>query len=181
MKNIKILLAALLVSGLSMTSCDNDEVLPPIVGSPTMLENGMEDFTMENVDVPEGVSDVWTWSDQYGAVASGYIGGKRYAADVYLVSPAVTLSTEPVCTFSQAINYLYSNNRADFINVCVREIGGEWQEVEVDKWPAGSSWTFNDSSADLSAFANKTIQIGFHYQSTSAVQPTWEVKSLRVY
>ena len=180
MKNIKILLAGLSVFALSLTSCDEEQVLPPIIGSPTMLENNMDDFTVESVNAPEGV-EIWKWSDQYGAVATGYTGGQRYATDVYLVSPELTLSTEPVCTFSQAINYLNNNNRADFINVCIREVGGEWETVEVEKWPAGSSWTFNDSSADISAYANKTVQIGLHYQSTTAVQPTWEVKSLKVY
>lgn len=180
MKNIKILLASLFVSGLVMTSCDSEEVLPPIVGAPTMLENNMDGFTVETVDAPEGV-DIWTWSAQYGAVASAYTGGKRYTVDVYLVTPEVTLSTEPFCSFSQAVNYLYSYNRENYVNLCVREIGGEWETVEVDKWPAGTSWTFNDSNADLSAYANKTVQLGFHYQSNSQAQPTWEVKSLRLY
>lgn len=178
-------MAGFFLGAVCLTSCNEEEVLPPIVGSPTMLESNMDGFTIENgdaenTDVPEGVA-IWTWSDQYGAVASAYTGGKRYTSDVYLVSPEVTLSEEPVCTFSQAINYLYSYNRESYINVCVREVGGEWENVEVDKWPAGSSWTFNDSSADLSAYANKTIQVGFHYQSNSAAQPTWELKSLRLY
>lgn len=180
MKSIKILLASLFISGMFMTSCDEEGVLPPIVGSPTMLENNMDGFTIEAVNAPEGVN-IWTWSNQYGAVASAYTGGTRYTTDVYLVSPEITLSTEPVCTFSQAINYLYSYKRENFINLCIRVDGGDWETLEVDKWPAGSSWTFNDSNADLSAYANQTVQLGFHYQSTSQAQPTWEVKSLRVY
>ena len=181
MKNIKILLASLCVAAMAFTSCDDEQVLPPIVGAPTMLESNMEGFTFEVVSLPDDVENVWSWSDQYGAVASGYIGNKRYATDVYLVSPAVSLSEEPSCTFSQAINYLYSYKRENFVNVCVREPEGEWVVVEVDKWPAGSSWTFNDSSVDLSEYSNKVVQIGFHYQSTSQAQPTWEIKSLRIY
>lgn len=180
MKKIKILLAGLSICALSLTSCDNEEVLPPIVGTPPMLETNMDDFTVEDVSNPNEVI-VWTWSDQYGAVASAYTGGSRYKTDVYLISPELQIGDEPTCTFSQAINYLYSNPRADFINVCIREAGGEWVTLDVVDWPAGSSWTFNDCSADVSAFANKTVQIGFHYQSTSTVAPTWEIKNLRVY
>lgn len=184
MKNIKILLATLFVGGMALTSCDNDPVLPPIVGAPTMLETNMDGFTVEDVENPDNYA-IWTWSDQYGAVAKG----NQHVSDTYLVSPVVTLGTEPVCTFSQAINYLASD-REKYINVCVREVysvdgddiqAGDWTEVTVDKWPAGTSWTFNDSNADLSEFANKTVQLGFHYVSTKSIYGTWEIKSLKIY
>lgn len=185
MKNIKILLATLLAGSIALTSCDNEEVLPPVIGGPPMLEKNMDGFTVENIEVPANF-EVWTWSDQYGAVAKG---SNSINTDTYLVSPPVTLSEDPVCTFSQAINYL-KTPREENVNVCVREVlggegddlqVGEWQVVNVDKWPAGTSWGFNDSNADISEFADKTIQMGFHYQSVGSNYCTWEIQSLRVY
>ncbi|MCF0196526.1 MAG: hypothetical protein HUK03_04740 [Bacteroidaceae bacterium] len=57
-----------------------------------------------------------------------------------------------------------------------------WTEVEVPGWPSGSDWTFVGSGdVDLSAFADKQIQIAFQYSSNETVAPTWEVESLIVY
>lgn len=184
MKKINIILAGLaLFGGMALTACDQDQVLPPVTGAPTFLVNNMDGFTIEYATpLPSGVTDIWKWDDKYGAVASAYIGGSRYATDVYLVSPEITLTSEPQATFSQAVNYLSGNTATDFLNVCVREgQEGEWFPVAVSQWPVGNDWTFIDCSFDVSAYAGKTIQVGLHYQSTTSIAPTWEVKSLWVY
>lgn len=148
------------------------------------LTNGLGDFTIDNVSLSGGISYVWSWDGSYNyAKASAYLGGANNDAESYLISPAITLdATAPAATFSQAVNYLNGNSRADFLEVCVREgATGAWTAVEVSTWPAGTGWTFSDGCfIDLKAFAGKTVQIAFHYKSTKACSPTWEVKNLTV-
>lgn len=144
------------------------------------LTSGMDDFTIENVSLTGDLSYVWSWDNTYGAKASAFLDNTNYAAEAYLISPAITLTADQKsATISQALNFLNGNNRADFVNIEVREGTGAWTAVNVSAWPEGTSWGFvDDCEIDLSAYAGKTIQIGFHYKSTTSCAPTWEVKRL---
>lgn len=162
---------------------DDAPQAPDISGGTTYLLDGMNDFTQDNISLDAALNYVWSWDSSYNcAKASAYVGGGNKPSESYLVSPEIKLSDSPAATFSQALNYLYNNSRADYVSVCVREgKTGAWTEVNVSTWPDGSGWTFSDNcSIDLSAFAGKTVQIGFHYKSTSSCAPTWEVKRLVV-
>lgn len=147
------------------------------------LVGNMNDFTLDNVNLPSSLNYVWSWDTSYNCAKGNAFVGSSYAAESYLISPVITLdATAPAATFNQAINYLNGNNRADFLNVCVREgNSGEWTTVNVSAWPAGTDWKFVDGcEIDLSAFAGKSVQIAFHYKSTTSCAPTWEVKNLTV-
>lgn len=147
------------------------------------LVNGMDDFTIDNVNLPSDLNYVWIWDAQYGAKASAYFKESRYAAESILISPEITLPADAqAATFSQALNFLDGNNRADYVNVVVREgNSGAWTTANVSEWPAGDNWGFIDNcTIDLTAYAGKTIQIGFRYTSSSSCAPTWEVKRLVV-
>lgn len=150
-------------------------------GALTFLTGGLEPFTIDNVTLPSPLSYIWSWDNTYGATASAFYSNTNYAAEAYLVSPEITLSaTQTKATFSQALNYLRGNDRADFVNVEVREgASGAWTVASVSDWPEGTGWGFVDGcTIDLSAYAGKTIQIGFHYKTTSSCAPTWELKRL---
>ena len=152
-------------------------------GTLTFLTSNMNNFTIDDVELPDGLNYVWSWDNQYGAKASAYVNSTRYITDSYLISPEFTLSTEKTtATFSQALNFLSGANRSEFANIYVREgVEGEWKTVECSAWPVGSDWGFVDNcELDLSAYAGKNIQIGFRYQSTETIAPTWEVKRLVV-
>lgn len=152
-----------------------------IEGATKYLVDGMDNFTIETIEKPDDISDIWSWNFTYGAIATAYYQGECQVADAYLVSPVLTPDAEePVACFTQYLNYLNGNERADYVNVCVREAGSsEWVVVNVDKWPHGNDWNASvNCYIDLSAFAGKPIQIGFHYVSTSQCSPTWEVKNL---
>lgn len=154
-----------------------------VSGGTTYLTSGFGDFTIENVTLGGNLTFVWSWDSYNYAKASAYLGGSNQNAESYLISPEIKLDdSAPAATFSQAVNYLNGNNVADFLSVCVREgKAGEWKVVNVSTWPAGTGWTFSDGCAiDLSAYAGKTVQIAFHYKSTTACSPTWEVKNLSV-
>lgn len=145
------------------------------------LTNGMDDFTIDYVNLPEELSYVWSWDATYGAKASAFYNSTNYASEAILISPEITLPADAqAASFSQALNYLSGNNRADYVNVVVREgSNGTWNTVEVSEWPAGNSWGFSDNcQINLSAYSGKTIQIGFRYTSTASCAPTWEVKNL---
>ena len=145
------------------------------------LTKNMDGFTVDNVSLPDVISSAWKWDSNYNnATASAFANNTNYNAEAYLISPEIQLSDDPIVTFNQAVNYLRGNNRADYLEVCVREgVNGQWKVVNVSEWPEGTSWTWSDNCAiDVSAYAEKKIQIGFHYKSTTSCSPTWEIKSL---
>lgn len=173
-----------------LRNCDNynwgDEgkfVPTEAEGYTTYLSNGLGEFYVDNITIPSSITNIWTWDSYNYAKASGYASNTNQNTDSYLVSPAITFDAdEPVAFFSQAINYLRGANRADYLNVCIREVGSEeWTVADVSQWPAGDSWTFEENcKIDVSAYAGKTVQIAFHYVSNSACATTWEVKNLVV-
>lgn len=144
------------------------------------LVSGMDDFTIDNVNLPSDLNFVWQWDPAYGAKASAFYNSTNYAAESILISPEIDVPADAQnATFSQALNYLNGNNRADYVNVVIREGNGEWQTANVSAWPAGTDWGFVDNCGiDISAYAGKKIQIGFRYTSSNTCAPTWEVKRL---
>lgn len=133
------------------------------------------------------LSYVWQNTTSYGWKASAYSGG-AVAAEAWLVSPAIDLSAakNPIMTFEQALNYLNSGNRADFINLYISTdfandiAAATWEEVSLDAWPAGSDWGYITSTANLATYAGKSIYIAFKYVSTSSIATTWEFKNLTI-
>lgn len=78
-------------------------------------------FTVEG-DIPEGLSYVWAYSSSYGAKASAYASGTRYAADVYLCSPTLTIGSDYTCDFMQAMRYFGDDGAAASGKFMVREM-----------------------------------------------------------
>lgn len=146
-------------------------------------------FTITTLQIDESLSYIWSNSESYGWKASGYKSGNK-VTDSWLVSPAIELAEAeaPYLTFDEAVNYLNGNDLNSYCVVAVtEEYNGEdasastWTVLELPKRPAGSDWTFvNVGQVDLSAYAGKTIYIGFHYLSDTTVAPTWEFKNLLV-
>lgn len=159
----------------------------PVVYLENAFTDGQGDFTIENVNVPEGLQ-VWTNSDRYGMVATGYLdpgtGSKEnLETDAWLLSPEVTLKATANATlvFDNAVNYFSNIDAAKAeATVNVREKGGEWKQLTIPTFPEKLSFTYvNTGAIDLSAYNGKTIQIGFHYVSTTKAG-TWEIKNLKL-
>ena len=55
-----------------------------------------------------------------------------------------------------------------------------WTALNISQWPAGTSFDFVNSSANLTPYIGKNITIAFKYTSTSSVSITWEVKNIFV-
>lgn len=139
-------------------------------------------------DIPEGLSYVWSFASGYGAKASAYVNTTNYAALNWLVSPVIDLTNykNVILSFDHALNYLNNGTAANLCKVYVGEAGTPsetaWTNLS-DKvtYPEGNNWTFVPSGdLSLAAFEGKKIQIGFLYNSTSDVAPTWEIKNLVV-
>ena len=143
------------------------------------------DFTIENENLPEGLSAIWSWGgENYGAKATGYAGGQNYDAAAWLVSPVIDLSKfkSANMSYDQATNYFADvETMKKQAEVYGRVEGGKWQLLTVPTYPEKMSWTFvNTGAIDLTAFAGKKMQIAFKYSSTAAKAGTWEVKNLVV-
>ncbi len=149
-----------------------------------LLVDNDTDWTYEITNNPDALEYVWSYSTQYGIKASAYVNKVNHEAEAYAISPVVdlTTATAPTMVFDHALNFLDSAPLASHCNVYARVAGStEWTAVTVPTWPDGKSWTFvNSGSVDLNAFKGQKIQLGFKYNSTAAVGPTWEIKNLTI-
>lgn len=171
----------------------NDFVLeggdtPPSPGTEIFSEsfaNGQGEFTIQDVVIPSELTYIWQYASSYSCMkASAYV-GQAYAAESWLVSPAISLSGVSAATlkFEQAVNYA-SPNGALYMMVSTDYNGdvttANWTELNLDQWPDGTNWTFISSAADLTPFVGQTVTIAFKYTSTTSASATWEVKNFVV-
>ncbi len=146
------------------------------------LVSNADDFTIENVTMPEELSYIWTWDDKYGLKASAYVNNVGYVADAWAISPVIDLTdcTDVTVSLSQAANF-FKGTFGEQALFCVREQGGQWQPVDLPTVPETDSWTFVDSGdASLADYEGKKIELGFNYKSNGTVCGTWEIKDLKV-
>lgn len=145
------------------------------------FESGQGDFTIDDKDLG-GLTFVWKADNKGYMKASAYANNANNATESWLVSPAFSLknATEPVMTFNNACNYIKEGTITDHIKVMVFD-GTNWAEATIANLPDGKSWTFVDSSVDLKVYAGKeNVKVAFKYVSTTAVAPTWEVKTVTI-
>ena len=173
---------------------ENDFVLeggvtpPPTPGTTIFSEtfaNGQGEFAIEDVMLPQELTYVWQHDGNYSCMkASAYV-GQAYAAESWLVSPAIDLSNASAATlkFDQAVNYASPDGA---LSVMIStDYAGEvlqcnWTELSLSQWPAGSNWTFINSTADLNQYLGQRVTIAFKYTSNFSASATWEVKNFVV-
>lgn len=152
------------------------------------FQSGIGGFTIDNVNAPAAVPEVWKYDSKYKyMIATAYVSSDKsnHASDSWLISPVIDLAgkTSAYLSFDQALNFFESMDVAKTqATVNVREAGASsWTALTVPSYPASMSWDFASSgSIDLSAYAGKKIEIGFHYTSTAEKAGTWEVKNVVV-
>ena len=154
----------------------------PSTGLEASFDNGQGDFTIEDKELG-GLTFVWKADTKNKYMkASAFANSTNNAAESWLVSPAFSLknTTAPVMTFNNACNYVKEGTITDHIKVMVYD-GTNWTEATISNLPNGSSWNFVDSTVDLTSVAGKEgVKIAFRYVSTTAVAPTWEIKTVSV-
>lgn len=145
------------------------------------LFDSQGDFVVEDKMLSEGLSYVWTWSGSYGMKASAFVNDTNLPSESWLISPVIDLSqlTSATLTFQQAGNF-FSDMQAD-CSVLVSTDRQDWTPLTVEGWPEGNSWTFYDSTANLSAYAGQSqVYIAFRYTSSDIKAGTWEVRNVVV-
>ena len=147
---------------------------------------GQGHFTTDDKVLPEALSYVWSHNTKNAVCmkASAFKSGQAYAAESWLVSPVIDLSHATACQLSvqQAANYFTNQeNVLAALSVKVKEANAaDWTDLTLSAWPAGTSWTFVEGTADLSAYDGKQIQVAFVYTSTAEIAGTYEVKDFVV-
>ena len=145
--------------------------------------NSQGDFTIEDISLGEGLTYVWKATEKYGMTASAFANSANNPSDSWLISPEIDLNgfRSPTLQFSHCCNKFSRDMAKQQVSVGVREIGGEWQTVTIPNFSTNADWTFVESGAlDLSAFAGKKIQFGFHYTSSTESAGTWEIKNVKL-
>lgn len=147
--------------------------------------SGQGDWTIENKNLPEGLSAVWTYNEQYKCMlASGYSNNENFDSESWLISPVIDLAgqSEAYLEFDQALNFFSDIATAKKQAVVkIREENGSWTDLSIPQYPTALSWAFlNSGSIDIKAYAGKKIQIAFAYTSTSAKAGSWEVNNVKI-
>ena len=168
MRKILSLFAAVLFAGSMMAST-------PLSADFTQSQGA---WTINDVDLG-GISYVWKQDSKYGMKASAYVSKAAHAAESWLVSPAFSLGEASTATLT--ISHAVNNGAPTAFKVKASADGTNWTDLALSAWPAGSSWTFEDATADLSAFAGEeNVKVAFVYVSTTELCPTWEIKTVKV-
>ena len=166
---------------ISITKAGGGDTPSGNTGLEASFANGEGDFTIENKEIGS-LSYVWKADSKGYMKASAFVNNANNAAESWLVSPAFSLKgvTSPTMTFNNAVNYVKEGNITDHIKVMVYD-GSNWTEATIANLPDGKSWTFVDSTVDLKSVAGKeNVKIAFKYISTTAVAPTWEIKTVSI-
>lgn len=139
-------------------------------------------FEIDNVVLPEGQTNLWSFDASYGAKVTAYIGGQNLASESWLVSPWMDLTevAGAKVTFSHAGRYFTDINTAK--NECTfwaksDEEGADWEQLTIDNYFTNTSWTYVDATVSLNDFVGKKVKVAFKYTSTSTKAGTWEIKN----
>ena len=190
-----------LLAAVAFTACngkDNPQPTPDPDPDPVVLpsqiyaetfHSGLGNFTVDTKKAGGMSKAVWTFNTEhpeYGAVASGYDNGNRYATESWLVSPEIEIASgyESVyLRFDQALAYASGEAVTQFIGVKVSENNGSsWVSKEIPNLPSANSRFEKISSGDivLTPYKGKKIRFAFVYMSNDKAQPTWEVMDVEI-
>ncbi|MCM1108479.1 MAG: Ig-like domain-containing protein [Clostridium sp.] len=150
------------------------------------FENGLGSFTINNVMLSEGLNYVWSHDSKYQyAKAAAYVNKTNYAAESWLVSPYIVLSSAEVVrtlSFDHCISKFFGNVEEE-ATLWIKEKDGDWKQVEITypEFPEGKNFSeFGTQNISLAGYEGKTIQVGFKYMSTTEGAGTWEIKNFKV-
>lgn len=149
---------------------------PPTGDGTTLLnasnENGLDGWAVSN-------TEIWTWKTYNGA---SYLNGSAFNltlnADAWAVSPKLTVGTGNASVSFEHAGKFQDAGLRTLCTINVRETGTtEWTKLNIPTWPEAGAWTFVSCGAiDLSAYAGKTVEIGFCYGK--GCTDTWEIRNL---
>lgn len=165
-----------------LTVTDPSSVALPY-GESFEWDNGR--FTIDNVTLCDGLTDVWTHDDDNQSMkATAKAGGVSVASECWLVSPVITKSSRYnslSLTFDQAIDGGFGSVETE-ATLWAREENGEWDQVAI-AYPSTSSADaaeFESLKVDLSKYAGQRMQIAFRYTSSALAAGTWRIRNVSV-
>lgn len=122
------------------------------------------------------------WSFGTGtARADGYskMDDSSVSNTVYLVSPEFKAASNGIATFDYTTDYF--GNVKEEIGFCIREVGGEWEELEMPVKVCSSNFVSSGDIIIPDSYAGKNVQVGFkYYFVSSSSSGVWEIKNLVV-
>lgn len=141
------------------------------------------DWTIDNVTLPSGKTELWSWVVYSG---KGYLNVTGFGSTgnglSYAISPVIDLTsyTSAKASFRHAAKF--QTTLKELCGFVVRESGSTtWTDLTIPEWPAAGAWTFVSSGdIDLSAYAGKKIQVAFKYGCSDAGADQWEINDLEV-
>lgn len=146
--------------------------------------DGIGSFTIDNVNLSDGLSYVWSHDDKYNYMkASAYV-KKNYAAESWLVSPTINLEnvSEATLAFEQCINKHFGNIEEE-ATLWIKAGDAEWEQVTITypTLPSEGNWSdWEKQTIDLEKYVGKKIKVGFKYVSTTEAAGTWEIRNFSV-
>ena len=150
------------------------------------FSSDLGDFTLCNA------AGDYPWTVKYGAAyVTAYVDNVNYAAESWLISPAMDLSEMDSVTisFDYVTKYNESGNAAERNQLLISsDYNGDvasatWTAIDFSIVENSTDWTFT-STGDLllpAEFMGKeNVTIAFKYTSTTTKAGTWEMKNLLV-
>lgn len=141
------------------------------------------DFTIKNVNVPaEMGTEVWTWDSYKYMKATSFINYTDYAAESWLISPEIDLSSATNATLTFEYVARYFDNIDQDITLWITESNAEnWQQLTIPNHKVQDAWTPFAKSGDinLNAYKGKKVKIGFKYSCTQKAG-TYELKNISI-
>lgn len=146
-------------------------------------------FTIQNENLPSGLSYVWSHSSQYSCMKASAFLGNAFESESWLISPSIDLSTFASAVLSFDHTYKYGENPTEEMTLWVStdyESGlpstATWTQIVIPTYPGGSSFTFVSSGEiDLASYlGNGNFHFAFKYTSTASAAATWEIKNVLI-
>ena len=151
------------------------------------FETEFGSFVLDNVNLSEGLSYVWSIDKKYKcAKASAYVNKKNLPSESWLVSPWIELSCAEVernLYFDHAVSK-YFGNVSEEATLWIKVEGGDWTQITSIAYPEvpqdKSFSPFETQAVSLAGYEGKKIKVGFKYVSTDEAAGTWEIRNFKV-
>lgn len=151
------------------------------------FETEFGSFVLDNVNLSEGLSYVWSIDKKYKcAKASAFVNKKNLPSESWLVSPWIELSCAAVernLYFDHAVSK-YFGNVSEEATLWIKVEGGDWTQITSIAYPEvpqdKSFSPFETQAVSLAGYEGKKIKVGFKYVSTDEAAGTWEIRNFKV-
>ena len=151
------------------------------------FETEFGSFVLDNVNLSEGLSYVWSIDKKYKcAKASAFVNKKNLPSESWLVSPWIELSCAEVernLYFDHAVSK-YFGNVSEEATLWIKVEGGDWTQITSIAYPEvpqdKSFSPFETQAVSLAGYEGKKIKVGFKYVSTDDAAGTWQIRNFKV-